>query len=178
MKIFRIILGLALIGYAVYSGNAWFYLGVIPLILGLFTNWCPINKYLGTCDDEGCCSSSDDSCCTPTAKKDSFTAPATAVKEGKLSSFSAAPQPVVDKKDGVTTILILGTGCAKCVTLMKIVEETVKSLDGKFEIKKVEDIEQIMSYNVVSTPGLVIDGEVKSTGKVLSANEIKELLNV
>jgi len=177
MKIFRIILGLALIGYGIYSGNNWFYLGIVPLALG-FTNWCPIEKMFGTCNDESCCSSGNDSCCTPTAKTTPLTTPATATKEGKLSSFSAAPKPVVDKKDGVTTILILGTGCAKCLTLMKVVEETVKSLDGKFEIKKVEDIEQIMSYNVVSTPGLVIDGEVKSTGKVLNANEIKELLNV
>jgi len=45
----RIILGLSLIGYAIYSGNNWFYLGVIPLIAGL-VNLCPICKITGQCD--------------------------------------------------------------------------------------------------------------------------------
>lgn len=45
----RIVLGLALIGYGVYSGNAWFYLGVIPLIAGI-TGLCPLCKITGQCD--------------------------------------------------------------------------------------------------------------------------------
>lgn len=57
---FRIILGLALIGYGFYSHNGWFYLGVIPLIFGLI-NWCPLEKRIGGCDgSSGCCSSVKD----------------------------------------------------------------------------------------------------------------------
>ncbi len=56
-RIIRIAIGLALIGYGVYSGNAWFYLGIMPLITGII-NWCPLEMKMGTCDPaSGCCSS-------------------------------------------------------------------------------------------------------------------------
>jgi len=61
----RIIIGLALIAYGVYSQNNWFYLGVIPLVLGL-VNWCPLEKLFGSCKSGSC---STDSCCG-TEKKD------------------------------------------------------------------------------------------------------------
>lgn len=74
-------------------------------------------------------------------------------------------------------IEILGTGCAKCVTLEKVVKEAVAK-SGKFaQIVKVDDIMKIMEYQVVSTPGLVIDGKVVSTGKVLSVDEVAALIN-
>ncbi|MDD5211943.1 MAG: thioredoxin family protein [Sulfuricurvum sp.] len=74
-------------------------------------------------------------------------------------------------------IEILGTGCAKCNELeMKVKQAVAKS--GKFvQIEKVSDLQKIMGYGVMSTPGLVIDGKVVSTGKMLSANEIIELIN-
>ncbi len=69
-------------------------------------------------------------------------------------------------------IEILGTGCTKCRELEAKVKEAVAS-SGKFvQIEKVEDIMKIMEYNVMSTPGLVIDGVVKTTGKVPSVDEI------
>ena len=59
---FRIVLGLALIGYGIYSHNMWFYLGVIPLFFGII-NWCPLEKRIGGCDGTtGCCSSNTESC--------------------------------------------------------------------------------------------------------------------
>ena len=73
-------------------------------------------------------------------------------------------------------IEILGTGCAKCKTLEKVVHEAVAKVGGFHQVEKVEDIMKIMEYNVVSTPGLVIDGEVKSTGKVLSVDEVIKLM--
>lgn len=74
-------------------------------------------------------------------------------------------------------IEILGTGCAKCITLEKVVKEAVAK-SGKFiQVEKVDDIMKIMEYQVVSTPGLVIDGNVVSTGKVLSVDEIVALIN-
>jgi small redox-active disulfide protein 2 len=74
-------------------------------------------------------------------------------------------------------IEVLGTGCAKCVTLEKVVKEAVAK-SGKFaQILKVDDILKIMEYGVMSTPGLVIDGKVVSTGKVLSVDEVLKLIN-
>ena len=74
-------------------------------------------------------------------------------------------------------IEILGTGCAKCKALEKnVIEAVAKS--GKFaQIEKVEDITKIMEYGVMSTPGLVIDGKVVSTGKLLSVEEIMDLIS-
>ncbi|OPX93464.1 MAG: hypothetical protein A4E62_01109 [Syntrophorhabdus sp. PtaU1.Bin002] len=73
-------------------------------------------------------------------------------------------------------IQILGTGCAKCMKLTENVEKAAKEAGIEFEIQKVKDIKEIMSYGVMMTPGLAIDGEVKAVGKVLSVEEIKKLL--
>lgn len=73
-------------------------------------------------------------------------------------------------------IEILGTGCSKCKALEEATKQAV-ALSGKFaQIEKVEDIMKIMEYGVMSTPGLVIDGKVLSTGKLLSVAEIIELI--
>jgi len=73
-------------------------------------------------------------------------------------------------------IEILGTGCAKCKALEEAAKQAVAQ-SGKFaQIEKVEDLQKIMGYGVMSTPGLVIDGKVLSTGKLLSVNEIIELI--
>ena len=74
-------------------------------------------------------------------------------------------------------IEVLGTGCKKCMELEAIVKQAVAK-SGKFvQIEKVDDIMKIMEYQVVSTPGLVIDGKVVSTGKVLSVDEVLALIN-
>jgi small redox-active disulfide protein 2 len=75
-----------------------------------------------------------------------------------------------------TKIEILGTGCTKCLALEKVVQDVVATMDGMFEVVKVEDIQEIMAYQVMSTPGLVIDGVVKSTGKLLTQEEVRTLL--
>ncbi|MDO8453665.1 MAG: thioredoxin family protein [Sulfurimonas sp.] len=74
-------------------------------------------------------------------------------------------------------IEVLGTGCAKCKTLEKVVQEAVAK-SGKFaQIVKVEDIMKIMEYQVLSTPALVIDGKVVSSGRVLSVDEVLAFIN-
>ena len=73
-------------------------------------------------------------------------------------------------------IKILGTGCPKCKTTTALVEEVVKENNIDAEIIKVEDIMEIMEYNVLSTPVLVIDEKVTVKGRVPSKNEIIELL--
>ncbi len=73
-------------------------------------------------------------------------------------------------------IEVLGSGCAKCKRLEKNVEKALKKASIKAEVKKVEDITEIMERGVMMTPGLVIDGKVVSTGKVLSPDAIVMLL--
>lgn len=73
-------------------------------------------------------------------------------------------------------VQILGTGCAKCKTLLANTEQAVKNAGIDAEIEKVENIAEIASFGVMITPALAIDGKVKSTGKVLSPVEIAKLL--
>ena len=73
-------------------------------------------------------------------------------------------------------IQILGTGCAKCKTLYANAESAAKDLGIDAEMEKVEDIQQIIKFGVMSTPALAVDGKVKVAGRVLSAAEIKKLL--
>ena len=74
-------------------------------------------------------------------------------------------------------VKILGTGCPKCKQTTSMVEKAVQELGlTDVTIEKVEDIMKIMEYNVMSTPAVVIDGEIKIKGRVPSVNELKELL--
>ena len=70
-------------------------------------------------------------------------------------------------------IEVLGMGCSNCNRLYQNVLEAVKLSGNDVEVTKVEDIKIIMSYGVMSTPALVIDGVVKTTGKVPKVEEIK-----
>lgn len=73
-------------------------------------------------------------------------------------------------------IQILGTGCPKCNLLLANAEEAVKALGIEAQIEKVEKIVDIMKFGVMTTPALVVDGVVKSAGKVLSQDDIKKHL--
>ncbi|MEI6153049.1 MAG: thioredoxin family protein [Deltaproteobacteria bacterium] len=73
-------------------------------------------------------------------------------------------------------IQVLGSGCQNCMKLAKNAEEAAKTKGTEYEIVKVTDIKEIMSYGVMQTPAIVIDGKVKSVGRVLSVEEIKKLL--
>ena len=73
-------------------------------------------------------------------------------------------------------IQILGTGCPKCKLLFAHAEEAVKALGIEAQIEKVEKISEIMKFGVMMTPALVVDDQVKSAGKVLSAEDIKKFL--
>jgi small redox-active disulfide protein 2 len=73
-------------------------------------------------------------------------------------------------------IQILGMGCAKCKQLTANAEAAVKALGVEVTIEKVEKIQEIMKFAVMTTPALVVDGQVKSAGKVLSAEDIKKFL--
>lgn len=73
-------------------------------------------------------------------------------------------------------IHILGTGCPKCKKLEENTLIAANQLGLDFEIGKVTSINEIMEFGVMMTPGLVVDGDVKSSGKLLSVDEIKEIL--
>lgn len=73
-------------------------------------------------------------------------------------------------------IQILGTGCPKCKTLTAHAEAAVQQLGIEATIEKVEKIADIMTFGIMTTPGLVVDGKVRSAGKLLSVEDIKKHL--
>jgi small redox-active disulfide protein 2 len=73
-------------------------------------------------------------------------------------------------------IKVLGSGCASCKNLANSVEQMASELGIEFELTKVTDFIKIAEYGVMSTPGLVIDGEVKSVGRLPKPEEIKSWL--
>jgi small redox-active disulfide protein 2 len=71
---------------------------------------------------------------------------------------------------------ILGPGCPKCLELARRTEEAAKSLGRDYELTKVTELNQIMSFGVLMTPALVVDGQVKTVGTIPSVEEIKKLI--
>ncbi|KGE86959.1 MAG: thioredoxin family protein [Phaeodactylibacter xiamenensis] len=74
------------------------------------------------------------------------------------------------------TIKILGTGCPKCKQTEAVVRKAVADLGADADIQKVEDIQDIMQYNILSTPAVVIDEVVQIKGRVPNAAELEALL--
>jgi len=75
-------------------------------------------------------------------------------------------------------IQILGTGCPKCKKLSENADAAAKELGIEYTLEKVTDLKEIMKFAVMVTPALVIDGHVKTTGKLLNVPEIKEMLKL
>ena len=73
-------------------------------------------------------------------------------------------------------IQILGTGCPKCQELTQKAEAAAKELEIEYEVEKVTELDKIMAFGVMVTPALVVDGEVKSSGKMPSMEEAKAML--
>lgn len=75
-------------------------------------------------------------------------------------------------------IKVLGPGCARCRSTYNVVEKVVAEshIDGK--LTKVDDIEEMMSYNIMASPAIVVDGVVKMKGRVPTESEVKELLGI
>ena len=73
-------------------------------------------------------------------------------------------------------IKILGSGCAKCQQLLQNAEEAARTLGVDYELEKITDMLKMSEYGVMMTPALVVDGEVKSAGKLLSPEEIAAFL--
>ena len=73
-------------------------------------------------------------------------------------------------------IKVLGTGCANCKTTLKLIDEMAKEKGVELQLEKVEDIQAIMSYGVMSTPGVVLDGKVVHAGGVPGRDKIAQWL--
>lgn len=71
---------------------------------------------------------------------------------------------------------ILGTGCLKCTKLAENTAAAAAELGLDYEIHKVTDISEILTFGVMATPALVVDGQVKVVGKVPSVGELKSIL--
>jgi small redox-active disulfide protein 2 len=73
-------------------------------------------------------------------------------------------------------IKILGTGCPKCKTLEELTRKVVKDNRIDANVTKVDDIVEIMKFNIMTTPALVVDGKVVAKGRIPSVDEIKQFL--
>jgi small redox-active disulfide protein 2 len=71
---------------------------------------------------------------------------------------------------------ILGTGCSKCKRLTEQVEQAATELGIEHEIEKVTDLQKIVSFGVMTTPALAVDGQVKVAGNIPSMEELKRLI--
>jgi small redox-active disulfide protein 2 len=78
----------------------------------------------------------------------------------------------LNKETKMKNIKVLGTGCANCKTTLKLIEEMAKEKGEEIQLEKVEDIQSIMGYGVMSTPGVVLDGKVVHAGGVPSRDKI------
>jgi small redox-active disulfide protein 2 len=74
-------------------------------------------------------------------------------------------------------IQILGTGCRKCTTLAETAEQAAKELGVEYSLEKVTDLKRIAEFGVMFTPALVVDGQVKVSGKVPALDDVKKLLS-
>jgi small redox-active disulfide protein 2 len=73
-------------------------------------------------------------------------------------------------------IKVFGPGCANCIKLEKVVVEVIREMGITEQVQKISDIKEMLSYGIMSTPALVIDGKVKFSGRVPSKDEIKKYL--
>ena len=75
-------------------------------------------------------------------------------------------------------IKVLGTGCAKCKTTYEMIEKIVKENQLDATLSKVEDFVELLNYGIMTTPAIVVDGEVKLKGHVPTESEIKKILGI
>ena len=73
---------------------------------------------------------------------------------------------------------VLGPGCAKCKSTYNAIEKVIRENNLDVKLVKIDDIEQIMNYNIMTTPAVVVDEEVKIKGHVPSESEVRKLLGI
>lgn len=75
-------------------------------------------------------------------------------------------------------IKVLGPGCAKCKTTYNVIEKIIKENNLDVKLTKVDDIMEMMNYNIMTTPAVVVDEVVKMKGQVPSESDVKKLLGI
>lgn len=75
-------------------------------------------------------------------------------------------------------VIVLGPGCSKCKETYKIVEHAIGENNLNVKLSKIEDIAEMMNYNIMTTPAVVVDGTVKIKGHVPTADEVKKALGI
>ena len=73
-------------------------------------------------------------------------------------------------------LLVLGAGCARCNQLYAVTEEAAKEIGLPYELRKVNDLRQMMALRVTATPALVVNGSVRLTGRVPGKEELRQIL--
>jgi len=74
-------------------------------------------------------------------------------------------------------VKVLGMGCAKCTNTLKLIEEVARNKHQEIVLNKIDDLQEIMSYNIISTPAVVIDGHVVHSGSVPPRAKVEEWFN-
>jgi small redox-active disulfide protein 2 len=97
--------------------------------------------------------------------------------EKPVASCCYEDKPATTKADA-KEIKILGPGCAKCKSTYQVIEKVINENNLDVKLTKIEDITEIMSYNIMGTPAVVVDGAVKIKGHVPSESEIKQILGI
>lgn len=87
-------------------------------------------------------------------------------------------KPSTTPETKVCEVLVLGPGCAKCKETYKVVERVISENNLDVRLSKIEDIAEMMKYNIMATPAVVVDGIVKIKGHVPSADEVKKALGI
>lgn len=82
-----------------------------------------------------------------------------------------------DRRKAMKKIEVLGAGCPNCKKLYEMTKETAESLGLEYEIEKVQDMNRILEYNILATPALVVNGEVKVAGRVPNPEEVRKHLS-
>ena len=93
-------------------------------------------------------------------------------ESAETSCYAAAP----DTKAG--EVLVLGPGCTKCKEAYKVVERVIRENNLEVKLSKIEDIAEMMKYNIMTTPAIVVDGFVRIKGHVPSTDEVKTVLGI
>lgn len=96
----------------------------------------------------------------------------------KPETSCSCGKQISDSNEKIKEIKVLGPGCAKCKSTYQVIEKVVRENNLDVQLTKIEDIAEIMSYNIMATPAVVVDGTVKIKGHVPSESEMKQLLGI
>lgn len=99
-------------------------------------------------------------------------------EEEKPATSCCCEDNAATTKTSIKEVKILGPGCAKCKSTWQVIEKVVSENHLDVKLTKIEDIAEIISYNVMATPAVVVDGTVKIKGHVPSESEIKQIFGI